>query len=126
MMRIRTLILLFGLAVAGIAVAADLPPLEGFGKLYASDPDGALALAEQHAWLMASEIRASGLDLSFAPVLEAQEDFVELKRQLLSFTGARNQADDGPDALESAISLLRVRSGKASLVAVPSVKRYGV
>lgn len=49
---------------------ADLPPLEGFGKLYASDPDGALALAEQHAWLMASEIRASGLDLSFAPVVD--------------------------------------------------------
>ena len=49
---------------------ADLPPLQGFGELYASDPDGALALAEQHAWLMASEIRASGLDLSFAPVVD--------------------------------------------------------
>jgi beta-N-acetylhexosaminidase len=49
---------------------AELPPLEGFGKLYASDPDAALALAEQHAWLMASEIRATGLDLSFAPVVD--------------------------------------------------------
>ncbi|MEA5668868.1 beta-N-acetylhexosaminidase [Stenotrophomonas sp. MH1] len=49
---------------------ADLPPLDGFGKLFATDPEAALALAEQHAWLMASEIRASGLDLSFAPVVD--------------------------------------------------------
>ena len=49
---------------------AELPPLDGLGKRYATDPEGALALAEQHAWLMASEIRASGLDLSFAPVVD--------------------------------------------------------
>ena len=49
---------------------ADLPPLEGFGQLYARDPDAALALAGEHAWLMASEIRATGLDLSFAPVVD--------------------------------------------------------
>lgn len=49
---------------------SDLPPLQGFGALYADDPDAALALAEQHAWLMASEIRASGVDLSFAPVVD--------------------------------------------------------
>jgi len=49
---------------------ADLPPLDGIGRLYAQDRDAALALAEQHAWLMASEIRASGLDLSFAPVVD--------------------------------------------------------
>ncbi len=47
-----------------------LPPLEGFGKRYAQDPQAALALAEEHAWLMASEIRASGIDLSFAPVVD--------------------------------------------------------
>ncbi|TDK26020.1 beta-N-acetylhexosaminidase [Luteimonas aestuarii] len=47
-----------------------LPSLDGFGRLYASDPDAALALAEEHAWLMASEIRASGVDLSFAPVVD--------------------------------------------------------
>ncbi len=49
---------------------ADLPPLEGFGQLYARDPHAALALAAEHAWLMASEIRATGLDLSFAPVVD--------------------------------------------------------
>jgi beta-N-acetylhexosaminidase len=47
-----------------------LPPLEGFGRLYAADPVRALALAEEHAWLMASEIRATGVDLSFAPVVD--------------------------------------------------------
>ena len=47
-----------------------LPPLEGFGRHYAQDPAKALELGEQHAWLMASEIRASGVDLSFAPVVD--------------------------------------------------------
>jgi beta-N-acetylhexosaminidase len=47
-----------------------LPPLEGFGALYARDPEAALKLAEEHAWLMASEVRASGVDLSFAPVVD--------------------------------------------------------
>jgi len=47
-----------------------LPPLEDVGALYARDPAQALALAERHAWLMASEVRASGVDLSFAPVAD--------------------------------------------------------
>ena len=47
-----------------------LPPLEGFGRLCAQDPAAALKLAAEHAWLMASEIKASGVDLSFAPVVD--------------------------------------------------------
>lgn len=47
-----------------------LPALHGFEALYRQDPDSALALAREHAWLMASELRASGIDLSFAPVLD--------------------------------------------------------
>ena len=47
-----------------------LPALEGFGKLYAQDPKAALKLAEEHAWLMASEVKATGVDLSFAPVVD--------------------------------------------------------
>lgn len=47
-----------------------LPSLEGFGALYAQEPEAALKLAEEHAWLMASEVRASGIDLSFAPVVD--------------------------------------------------------
>ena len=47
-----------------------LPPLQHFDEIHRLDPDAALALAEEHAWLMASEIRASGVDLSFAPVVD--------------------------------------------------------
>ncbi len=47
-----------------------LPSLDGFGRLHATDPAAALDLAERHAWLMASEVRASGVDLSFAPVVD--------------------------------------------------------
>ena len=49
---------------------SELPPLQGFGQLYARDRAAALELAQQHAWLMASEIRACGIDLSFAPVVD--------------------------------------------------------
>jgi beta-N-acetylhexosaminidase len=47
-----------------------LPPLEKFNALFAQDQAAALQLAQEHAWLMASEIRATGVDLSFAPVAD--------------------------------------------------------
>jgi beta-N-acetylhexosaminidase len=49
---------------------SKLPPLEGFDALYRRDAAAALELAREHAWLMASEIRATGLDISFAPVVD--------------------------------------------------------
>ncbi|MFT3792460.1 MAG: beta-N-acetylhexosaminidase [Rudaea sp.] len=48
----------------------ELPALAKIGALYDADPQQALARAEEHAWLMASEMRAIGVDLSFAPVLD--------------------------------------------------------
>lgn len=47
-----------------------LPALAPFGPLHDRAPGAALRLAREHAWLMASEIRAIGLDLSFAPVVD--------------------------------------------------------
>lgn len=47
-----------------------LPPLAGFDALFARDRGAALAMAREHAWLMASEVRAAGVDLSFAPVVD--------------------------------------------------------
>ncbi len=49
---------------------SKLPALKHFGPLFERDRDAALRLAHEHAWLMASEIRALGIDLSFAPVVD--------------------------------------------------------
>jgi beta-N-acetylhexosaminidase len=47
-----------------------LPPLAAIGAVYDRDPDEAVRLAEEHAWVMASELRASGVDFSYAPVVD--------------------------------------------------------
>ncbi|KGI77453.1 beta-N-acetylhexosaminidase [Oleiagrimonas soli] len=47
-----------------------LPALATLGALYDRDPEQARALAEEHAWVMASELRATDVDISFAPVVD--------------------------------------------------------
>lgn len=47
-----------------------LPPLAVLGDALDSQADEALPMAGDLAWLMASELRARGVDLSFAPVLD--------------------------------------------------------
>ncbi|HUW53102.1 MAG TPA: beta-N-acetylhexosaminidase [Rhodanobacter sp.] len=47
-----------------------LPPLAAIGAVYDRDRAEAVRLAEEHAWVMASELRASGVDFSFAPVVD--------------------------------------------------------
>ncbi len=47
-----------------------LPPPRALGAYYERDPHGALRAAELIAWLGAAELRAVGIDLSLAPVLD--------------------------------------------------------
>ena len=47
-----------------------LPPLSTIGAAFDRDAENAIRLAEEHAWVMSSELRASGVDFSFAPVVD--------------------------------------------------------
>jgi len=47
-----------------------LPPPARFGSLYDDDREAALELIRDCGWLMAAELRACGVDFSFAPALD--------------------------------------------------------
>ena len=47
-----------------------LPPVHVIGHQYDMDPKRGNELAEASGWLMAAELRAIGVDISFAPVLD--------------------------------------------------------
>lgn len=48
----------------------ELPPMRALGHLHDRDPDEALRAARALGWLMAAELRALDIDLSFAPVVD--------------------------------------------------------
>ena len=64
-----------------------LPPPRALGHLYDEDPARGLGAAETFGWMMAAELRAVGIDLSFAPV-------VDLDRGLAAVIGDRALHED--------------------------------
>lgn len=51
-----------------------LPPLCVYGKMYQTSAEQAVDYAYRHGRIMAAELRAYGVDLSFAPVLDVQSE----------------------------------------------------
>jgi beta-N-acetylhexosaminidase len=47
-----------------------LPPLAAIGRRFRADRAAGLSLARELGWLMAAELRAAGVDLSFAPCVD--------------------------------------------------------
>lgn len=64
-----------------------LPSLESIGQVYHDDPKQGLSLVKSAAWVMAQELLACGVDLSFAPVLD-------LKTPQSTVIGQRGRAFD--------------------------------
>lgn len=55
-----------------------LPEMAVFGALYERSPEEALLAAHRVGWLMASEVLALGIDISFAPVLDLNPGVSEI------------------------------------------------
>lgn len=55
-----------------------LPPLRALGHLYDVDVSRALTSARAFGWLMAAELLAFGVDLSFAPVVDLDRGLAEV------------------------------------------------
>lgn len=51
-----------------------LPPMQRFLGMYRENPQGALELVRDTGWLMAAEVLSLGLDFSFAPVLDVDDE----------------------------------------------------
>lgn len=55
-----------------------LPPLQSLGRIYCENSSKGLVAAHKCAWLMAAELRAVDVDLSFAPVVDLDHQFSDV------------------------------------------------
>ena len=53
---------------------SQIPPMQRLGDLVSYDKHAGLDLCKNAGWLIASELIASGIDLSFSPVLDLDQD----------------------------------------------------
>jgi beta-N-acetylhexosaminidase len=51
-----------------------IPPMADIGAVYQKNAEQGLALSRACGWLMAAELRSCGVDLSFAPVLDLDDE----------------------------------------------------
>ena len=57
---------------------STLPSLRAIGHLYDRSPESAVDVAAQIGWLMAAELRACGVDMSFAPVVDLDRGLADV------------------------------------------------
>lgn len=76
-----------------------LPPLAIFGQLYEQRPDLAISLAKDTGWLLAAELIASGIDFSFAPV-------VDVDRGISQVIGDRSFGENSDTVIELASHMM--------------------
>ncbi|UTW46614.1 beta-N-acetylhexosaminidase [bacterium SCSIO 12696] len=86
-----------------------LPNMQQLGKCYREDAKIGLTLCRDTGWLMASELRACGLDISFAPVLDLDTD----RSQVI---GDRAFSDDVKEAVACATEFI-AGMGEAGMAA---------
>ena len=87
-----------------------IPPMRRIGHEYDRDPELALELARTAGWLIAAELRAADLDLSFAPC-------VDLDRAVSEVIGERAFHSD-PDAVATLAAAFCRGLRKAGMVAI--------
>ena len=88
-----------------------IPPMRRIGREYDRDRDEALALARTAGWLIASELRAADIDLSFAPC-------VDLDRGVSEVIGERAFHTDPDTVAALSASLCRgLRAGGMAAIA---------
>ncbi len=76
-----------------------IPAMAVFNRLYQGEPERALGLAKDCGWLLASELIAHGIDISFTPVLD-------LDRQISEVIGDRSFGADPDTVIALAAQLM--------------------
>lgn len=76
-----------------------IPPMASLGKLFNKSPEDALQKAKDYGWIIASELLAFDIDLSFAPVLDRDHG-------VSSVIGDRAFSNDADNIIELASAFI--------------------